>query len=101
MTPPLVVKSKVNYLLDYILPSLSTGILKKLEWCYVATSAAIYIPDSGQRLKLLNLGTFFTFRIVMDLINTLPGNSSVNTVQHATIEEAVFSVSAVTSHNSG
>jgi hypothetical protein len=30
--------------------------------------------------------------IVTDLINTLPGNSSVNTVQHATIEEAVFSV---------
>jgi hypothetical protein len=29
---------------------------------------------------------------VMDLINALPGNSSVNTVQHATIEEAVFSV---------
>jgi hypothetical protein len=28
----------------------------------------------------------------MDLINALPGNSSVNTVQHATIEEAVFSV---------
>jgi hypothetical protein len=30
--------------------------------------------------------------IVMDLINALPGNSSVNTVQHATIKEAVFSV---------
>jgi hypothetical protein len=30
--------------------------------------------------------------IVMDLINALPGNSSVNTIQHATIEEAVFSV---------
>jgi hypothetical protein len=28
----------------------------------------------------------------MDLINALPGNSSINTVQHATIEEAVFSV---------
>jgi hypothetical protein len=28
----------------------------------------------------------------MDLINALPGNSSVNMVQHATIEEAVFSV---------
>jgi hypothetical protein len=26
------------------------------------------------------------------LIYALPGNSSVNTVQHATIEEAVFSV---------
>jgi hypothetical protein len=30
--------------------------------------------------------------IVTDLINVLPGNSSVNTVQHATIEEAIFSV---------
>jgi hypothetical protein len=30
----------------------------------------------------------------MDLVNALPGNSSVNTVQHATIEEAVFSVDA-------
>jgi hypothetical protein len=30
--------------------------------------------------------------IVTDLINALPGNSSVNTVQHATTEEAVFSV---------
>jgi hypothetical protein len=28
----------------------------------------------------------------MDLINALPGNSSVNTIQHATMEEAVFSV---------
>jgi hypothetical protein len=30
--------------------------------------------------------------IVTDLINALTGNSYVNTVQHATIEEAVFSV---------
>jgi hypothetical protein len=28
----------------------------------------------------------------MDLINALPGNSSVNAVQHATIEDAVFPV---------
>jgi hypothetical protein len=33
-----------------------------------------------------------TVNIAMDLINVLPGNSSVNTVQHATIEEAEFSV---------
>jgi hypothetical protein len=32
--------------------------------------------------------------IVMDLINAVPGNSSVNTVQHATLDEAVFSVSS-------
>jgi hypothetical protein len=30
--------------------------------------------------------------IVKDLINALPGNSSVNTVQVATIQESVFSV---------
>jgi hypothetical protein len=30
--------------------------------------------------------------IITDLIKALPGNSSVNAVQHATIEEAVFSV---------
>jgi carbon monoxide dehydrogenase subunit G len=41
------------------------------------------------------------YNIVTDLINALPGNSSVNTVQNATVEEAVFSVSVVTSHNSG
>jgi hypothetical protein len=39
--------------------------------------------------------------ILTDLINALPGNSSVNTAQHAKIEEAVFSVSEVTSQNSG
>jgi hypothetical protein len=31
-------------------------------------------------------------RIVTDLLNALPGNSSVNAVQHATIDDAVFSV---------
>jgi hypothetical protein len=35
---------------------------------------------------------WWTYSIVTDLINALPGNSSVNTVQHATIEEALFSV---------
>jgi hypothetical protein len=32
--------------------------------------------------------------ILMDLINELPGNSSVNTGQHARIHEAVFSLSS-------
>jgi hypothetical protein len=39
--------------------------------------------------------------IVTDLINALPGDSSVNMIQHATIEEAVFAVSAVTSRSGG
>jgi hypothetical protein len=34
----------------------------------------------------------YLYNTVTDLINTLPGNSSVNTVQHEAIEEAVFSV---------
>jgi hypothetical protein len=34
---------------------------------------------------------------VTDLINALPGNSSVNTAQHATIDEAVFSMSSAPS----
>jgi hypothetical protein len=38
-----------------------------------------------------------TIDIVTDLINALPGNSSVNTVQHATIDEAVFSMSSAPS----
>jgi hypothetical protein len=32
--------------------------------------------------------------IVTNLIDALPGNSSVNTVQHATVDEAVFSISS-------
>jgi hypothetical protein len=32
------------------------------------------------------------WRTITDLINALPGNSYVNTVQHATIDEAVFSM---------
>jgi hypothetical protein len=35
--------------------------------------------------------------IVMDLINTLASNSSVNTVQYAIIDVAVFSMSSVPS----
>jgi hypothetical protein len=35
--------------------------------------------------------------VVTDLINTLPGNSSVNVVQHATIDEVVFSMSSTLS----
>jgi hypothetical protein len=42
----------------------------------------IYVPSS----MTISLG------IVMDLVNAFPGSSSVKTVQHATIEEAVFSV---------
>jgi hypothetical protein len=44
----------------------------------------------------LNIGhkctSRFCMNIVMDLINALLGNSCVNMVQHARVEEAVFSV---------
>jgi hypothetical protein len=43
--------------------------------------------------KYMSLAGLHTVNIIRDLINALPGNSSVNTVQHATIDEAVFSVS--------
>jgi hypothetical protein len=35
--------------------------------------------------------------MVTDLINALPDNSSVNTVQHATIDDVVFSLSSAPS----
>jgi hypothetical protein len=36
--------------------------------------------------------TMISLGIETDLVNALPGNISVNTVQHAILEEAVFSV---------
>jgi hypothetical protein len=39
------------------------------------------------------------YYIVTDLINALPGNSSVNTAQHATIDEVVFSMSSEPSNS--
>jgi hypothetical protein len=54
---------------------------------------------SNQRMIILTTVLFILSPpgniILTDLINTLPGNSSVNTVQHATIEEAVFSVGPI------
>jgi hypothetical protein len=37
--------------------------------------------------------------IITDLINALPGNNYVNTVQHPTIDEAVFSISSAPSNS--
>jgi hypothetical protein len=50
--------------------------------------------------KIQNAPPRRSVNIVTDLINALPGNSFLNTVQHEIIEEVVFSVSAVTAHNS-
>jgi hypothetical protein len=51
--------------------------------------------------KRVRLQVFKKQHNVTDLIKALAGNSSVNTVQHATVEKAVFSVSAVTSRSGG
>jgi hypothetical protein len=48
-----------------------------------------------------HLNALQNYNTVTDFSNALPDNSFVNTVQHATTEVAVFSVSAVMSHNSG
>jgi hypothetical protein len=48
-----------------------------------------------------NLNDLQSKHIVTDLINALPGNSSVNMALHAAIEEAVFFVSVVTSRSFG
>jgi hypothetical protein len=52
-----------------------------------------YIPeDRTLHLVLVYKFIFTTCNIVTDLIYALPDNSSAKTAQHATIEEAVFSV---------
>jgi hypothetical protein len=49
--------------------------------------------------ELLPSNGHMRYSIVTGLINALPGNSYVNTVQHAKIDEAVFPVSSVPSSN--
>jgi hypothetical protein len=56
--------------------------------------------DIAERERVDIIEIVFKINIVTDLNSALPGNSSVNTVQHTTIEEAVFSMSAVMSHSS-
>jgi hypothetical protein len=60
-----------------------------------------YILSWLFKLPVVSKVLFLFLHIVTDLINALPGNRSLNTVQHATIEEAVFSVSSVTSRSGG
>jgi hypothetical protein len=45
-------------------------------------------------LRIKDLGTMINY-IVTNLINSLPGKNSLNTVQHTTIEEALFSVDLI------
>jgi hypothetical protein len=46
------------------------------------------------QIHFVNCSYSITFNVcnVTDLINVLPGNSSVDMVQHAAIDEAVFSM---------
>jgi hypothetical protein len=53
--------------------------LSVAKWLWLCVFCLPFCPDDW-------------ISIVTDLINALPGNSSVNMVQHATIDEAVFSV---------
>jgi hypothetical protein len=70
------------------------------SFCYSAPIKIEYVTASKSTIKIMvnstALNMIYTYitihNAVTDLINALPGNSSVNTVQHATIEEAVFSV---------
>jgi hypothetical protein len=60
------------------------------------TIARRYISkDRTLHLVLVYKFIFTTHNNVMNLSKALPGNSSVNTVQHATVEGAVFSVDFV------
>jgi ascorbate-specific PTS system EIIC-type component UlaA len=68
---------------------------RKYSTCFPTNHYNFHNPRTARLLLIA------VYDIITVLINALPSNSSVNTVQHATIEEAVFSVSAVTSHNSG
>jgi hypothetical protein len=49
-----------------------------------------YIPEYGTLHNHCSENLRRNKNTVTDLINALPGSSSVNTVQHATIDEAVF-----------
>jgi hypothetical protein len=57
-------------------------------------------PANSQSLYRLGYSGFY-INTVPDFINALPGNSSVNMAQHATIEKDVFSMSVVTSRSGG
>jgi hypothetical protein len=67
-------------------------------WPILSQYVSIYVGGLSKIMKTsVRIAQIHT---VTDLINALPGSSSVNMVQHATVEEAVFSMSMVTSHNS-
>jgi hypothetical protein len=71
----------------------------------ILRNVGTWLPDCTMswrgRIWLATVFNFPRLNNATDLIDALPSNSSVNTVQHATIEMDVFSVSAVTSRSGG
>jgi hypothetical protein len=69
-------------------------------WRPVIPEVNLVVPEKYTyyiELMKLYIDHYIPYNIIMDFIKALPGNSFLNTVQHAKIEEAVFSVSLVTS----
>jgi hypothetical protein len=78
-------------LLSYRTVQSSRWVLKLLRMI-LQPSLTVKIKVTSSSETSVQTYPLYIFNIITDLINTLPGNSSVNKVQHATIEEAVFSV---------
>jgi hypothetical protein len=97
--PPILILSALN-----LVVFLGCMVIKSLVqiWRLAVCERFLYLLRPAKMLVSDYKLNYIVYKcIITDLINALPGNSSVNQVQHATIEEAVFSVSAVTSQNSG
>jgi hypothetical protein len=101
-----VMKVPVEWFLRVILKGLGSNHGLKTDWhdrgfsCFSQSllANAEVVPQIRLRLLSLIISNSIPYTlsyrqrhyIVMDFINALPGNSSVNTVRHATVEEAVF-----------
>jgi hypothetical protein len=80
------IQSSFNFLMDQVLICYCRS--QMFELCDIVKGSVSYLFV----MILLCILVTRQQHIVMDLINALPGNSSVNAVQYTTIEEAVFSV---------
>jgi hypothetical protein len=67
--------------------------LRQVSNKYISSLANSHAADCYYSLTILSL-MLYSLDTVTDLINALPGNSSVNMVHHTTIDEAVFSMSS-------
>jgi hypothetical protein len=62
------------------------------QWFPTSISISQVVQFNRRENLLYQVQRFKVLNIVTDLINALPGNGSVNTVHHATIDEVVFYV---------